>query len=61
MNSGRANLSMYAEISESEKSITERILNFFGSAPKYSGNPEKVFHSNGARVWKLTCLAMDRK
>ena len=40
---GRANLSTYAEISESEESIRERKLNFFESAPKYSENLEKVF------------------
>ena len=39
----RANLSMYTEISKSEISIKGRILNFVKSAPKYSGNPEKVF------------------
>jgi len=39
---GRANLSTYNEISESEESIRERILNFFESAAKYIGNPEKV-------------------
>ena len=40
---GRANLSTYAEISESEESIRGRKLNFFESAPKYSENLEKVF------------------
>ena len=40
---GRANLSTYAEISKSEASIEKRLLNLVGSAPKYSGNPEKVF------------------
>ena len=40
---GRANLSTYAEISESEESIRGRKLIFFESAPKYNGNPEKVF------------------
>ena len=38
----RANLSTYYEVSESEESIRERILNFVESAAKYIGNPEKV-------------------
>ena len=38
----RATLSTYAETSETEIIIGERILNFVQSAPNYSGNPEKV-------------------
>ena len=34
----RANLSTYYEVSESEESIRERILNFVESAAKYIGN-----------------------
>ena len=40
---GRATLSMHAEISENNIIFEERILNCVNSAPKYSGNPEKVF------------------
>ena len=40
---GRANLSAYAETSKSEANIKKRILNFIRGAPKYSGNPEKLF------------------
>ena len=40
---GRATLSMYAEISETNIIFEERILNCVNSALKYSVNPEKVF------------------
>ena len=40
---GRATLSMYTKISETGASVKMRILNFVGSAPKYSENLEKVF------------------
>ena len=40
---GRATLSTYAEMSENDIIVKERILNFIESFPNYSGNPEKVF------------------
>ena len=40
---GRATLSTYAEMSETEVIIEKRIRKFVESAPKNSGNPEKVF------------------
>ena len=40
---GRATLSTQAEMSETEVIIEKRIQKFVESAPKNSGNPEKVF------------------
>ena len=58
---GRANLSTYTEISKSEISIKEKILNFVKSAPKYSGNPEKVFkrwENLETHLWKKDAVVL---
>ena len=40
---GRANLSMYDELSKYGASMKKRILSFVNNALIYSGNQEKVF------------------